>query len=211
MVDPSRLLALAVTAFALIVVPGPSVLFVISRGVVHGRRAGLATVVGNAAGLVVQVVAVALGLGAVVASSVAAFTVVKLAGAAYLVFLGVSAIRERRSLAAAFAHPEAVPLGRILREGFLVGVTNPKSLVLFTAVLPQFVDPHGAAPAVQLLVLGALCVAIALVSDSAWAVTAGSARAWLARRPERLATMGGVGGVVTIGLGLRLLFTGRHD
>lgn len=211
MVDPSRLLALAVTAFALIVVPGPSVLFVISRGVVHGRRAGLATVVGNAAGLVVQVVAVALGLGAVVASSVAAFTVVKLAGAAYLVFLGVSAIRERRSLAAAFAHPEAVPLGRILREGFLVGVTNPKSLVLFTAVLPQFVDPNGAAPAVQLLVLGALCVAIALVSDSAWAVTAGSARAWLARRPERLATMGGVGGVITIGLGLRLLFTGRHD
>jgi threonine/homoserine/homoserine lactone efflux protein len=210
-IDPHRVAALAVTAFVLIAVPGPSVLFVISRGIVHGRRAGLATVVGNAAGLAVQVVGVALGLGALVSGSVAAFTVVKVAGAAYLVVLGINAIRHRRSLAGVLTSPAAVPLRRILREGFVVGVTNPKTLVLFTAVLPQFVDPAGAAPALQLLVLGALVVAIALVSDSVWAVTAGSARVWLARRPDRLAHVGGLGGVITVGLGVRLLLTGRND
>lgn len=212
MVDASRLAALALTAFAIIAVPGPSVLFVISRGVTLGRRAGLATVFGNAGGLAVQVLAVAAGLGTIVASSIAAFTVVKFCGALYLVYLGIQAVRHRRSLADAFAAGvEAVPLRRILREGFVVGVTNPKSIVLFTAILPQFVDPHGSAPQLQLVVLGSVCLAIALLSDSVWALAAGSARAWFGRRPERLATVGGLGGVVTIGLGVRLALTGRHD
>ncbi len=212
MVDPERALGLAATAFVIIVIPGPSVLFVISRGVTLGRRAGLATVLGNAGGLAVQMVAVAAGLGAVVARSVAAFTVIKLLGAAYLVYLGVQAVRHRRSLAAALGGGgDRAPTRRILREGFLVGVTNPKSVILFTAILPQFVDPSRGHTGLQLLVLGLMCVAIALVSDSAWAVASGSVRSWLAKRPGRLAAIGGVGGVVTIGLGIRLALTGRHD
>ena len=163
-------------------------------------------------GLAVQVLAVAAGLGTIVERSITVFTVIKFCGALYLVYLGVQAIRHRRSLADAFAAGvEPVPLGRILREGFLVGVTNPKSIVLFTAILPQFVDPHGSAPQLQLVVLGGICLVIALLSDSIWALAAGSARAWFGRRPERLATVGGVGGLVTIGLGVRLALTGRHD
>jgi threonine/homoserine/homoserine lactone efflux protein len=212
MVDTGRALALAATAFVIIVIPGPSVLFVISRGVTLGRRAGLATVVGNTLGLAVQLLAVTVGLGAVVARSVAVFTVVKLLGAAYLVYLGVKAVRHRRSLVDAFHRGLApAPTGRILREGFFVGVTNPKSVILFTAILPQFVDPSRGHAPIQLVVLGLICLLIALASDSAWAVASGSVRAWLGRRPERLAAIGGVGGLVTIGLGLRLALTGRHD
>jgi threonine/homoserine/homoserine lactone efflux protein len=211
-IDPGRWLALAATAFAIIVVPGPSVLFVISRGVTLGRRAGLATVVGNTAGLAVQLVAVIVGLGAVVERSIVAFTVVKVAGALYLVYLGVQAVRHRRRLADAFAagvEPKGV--GRIFREGFLVGVTNPKSIILFTAILPQFADPTRGHVPVQLAVLGITCLVIALTSDSVWALAAGTARQWLGRRPERLAVIGGVGGLVTIGLGVRLALTGRRD
>ncbi len=212
MIDPERFLALIVTAFVIIVVPGPSVLFVISRGVTLGRRAGLATVLGNEAGLGVQLVLVLAGLGAVLERSIVAFTVVKVLGACYLVYLGVQALRHRRRLADAFtAGVEPAPLGRIFREGFIVGATNPKSMILFTAVVPQFVDPARGHVALQLAVLGATCLLIALTTDSVWALASGSARAWLARRPGRLATIGGIGGLVTIGLGLRLALTGRKD
>jgi threonine/homoserine/homoserine lactone efflux protein len=187
-------------------------LFVVSRGVTLGRRAGLATVLGNTSGLAVQLLAVTVGLGAVVARSVALFTVVKLLGAAYLVYLGAKAVRHRRSLVEAFHRGvDPAPTARILREGFVVGVTNPKSVILFTAILPQFVDRARGHTSLQLMVLGLICLAIALVSDSGWAVLSGSVRSWLGRRPNRLAVIGGAGGLVTIGLGLRLLFTGRHD
>jgi threonine/homoserine/homoserine lactone efflux protein len=212
MVAPDRLLAFAVAAFLLIVVPGPSVLFVIGRGMALGRRAALATVLGNAAGAYVQVVFVAVGAGAVVARSVAVFTVIKLVGAAYLVVLGIRAIRHRHRLAevvdAAVAPRSA---RRILREGFVVGVTNPKVIVFFAAILPQFVDNDLGHPAVQMLVLGLIFVAIALVSDSMWGLAAGTARVWLGRSPRRLAAIGGTSGVVMIGLGVSLAVTGRRD
>src|SRR4051794_6744533 len=180
MIDPGRWLALAATAFAIIVVPGPSVLFVISRGVTLGRRAGLATVVGNTTGLAVQLLAVIIGLGAVVERSIVAFTVVKVAGALYLVYLGVQALRHRRRLADAFATGvESKGVGRILREGFLVGVSNPKSIILFTAILPQFTEPSRGHLPVQLGLLGLTCLVIALTSDSVWALAAGTARSWL--------------------------------
>ena len=212
MIATATLLTFAATAFALIVVPGPSVLFVVSRGVALGGRAAVATVVGNAAGVYVQVAAVALGLGAVIERSAALFTVVKLAGAAYLVFLGVQTFRRRRALAGmldATVAPRAT--GRILREGFVVGITNPKAAVFCAAVLPQFTDPaRGNVPA-QLLLLGLVFVAIALVSDSTWGLAAGAARSWLGRSPGRLEAVGGLGGVVMIALGLRLAVSGRRD
>jgi threonine/homoserine/homoserine lactone efflux protein len=212
MVDPHRLLALVATAFVIIVIPGPSVLFVISRGVTLGRRAGLATVIGNESGLIVQVAAVAAGIGAIVSRSIVVFTTIKIIGGVYLVYLGVQAVRHRRSLANAFAiGVEPKPISRIVREGFVVGVSNPKTIVFFTAILPQFVDQTRGHLTVQLLVFGAVFVVIALLCDSVWALAAGTAREWLVRRPERLATISATGGVVIVGLGLRLAITGRKD
>jgi threonine/homoserine/homoserine lactone efflux protein len=212
MLDADRLGAFAVTAFALIVIPGPSVLFVVSRGVALGRRAALATVAGNGVGVYLQVLLVAAGLGSLLERSVLLFEVVRLAGAAYLVYLGVQAFRHRRALATVLdvgAQPRS--LRRILREGFLVGVSNPKTALFFAAVLPQFVNPDLARVPLQMALLGLIFVAIALASDSVWAMAAGTARAWLGRSPDRLAVLGGLGGVITIGLGIRLALTGRKD
>jgi threonine/homoserine/homoserine lactone efflux protein len=215
MVPVDRLLGFSALALPLIVVPGPSVLFVISRGVALGRRAALATVVGNAAGAYAQVVLVAAGLGAVVARSIAVFTAIKVVGAAYLIYLGVQAIRHRKVGAvvatAAGVPDEALGLGRIVRDGFAVGVANPKVIVFFAAILPQFVDPARGWVTAQLLVLGLVFVAIALVSDGTWGLVAGTARDWLGRDPRRLRRLHGTGGVVMVGLGVRLLTTGRHD
>ncbi len=212
MLPTGHLLAFALLSFALIVIPGPNVLFVISRALQLGRAAGLAAVVGGLIGVYVQVIAVALGIGALVERSVAVFTVIKLAGAAYLVYLGVQAVRHRRSLAAALEARVAVKTtGRMLRDGLVVGVSNPKAIVFFAAVLPQFADRRAGHVPVQLLLLGAVFVGIALVSDSMWAVIAGTARSWFARSPRRLELIGGTGGLVMIGIGASLALTGRKD
>jgi threonine/homoserine/homoserine lactone efflux protein len=211
MIGTGHLLAFAAVAFALIVVPGPSVLFVISRGVALGRRAALATVVGNAAGVYVQVVAVALGVGTIVARSQTAFAAVKLVGAGYLVWLGTQAIRHRRAVASALNAPVVEKsMRRILREGFVVGITNPKAVIFFTAIAPQFLDrSRGHAP-LQLLTLGLIFIGIALVSDGAWGLAAGTARMWLGRSRRRLELLNLGGGLVMVGLGIRLALTGRR-
>jgi threonine/homoserine/homoserine lactone efflux protein len=205
-----RLLTFAAVTLVVLVIPGPSVLFVIGRAVALGRRAGLATVAGNASGAYLQVTAVALGVGAIVERSVRVFTVLKLLGACYIVYLGVQAIRQRRTLALDAA---IVPRStrRIVLDGFVVGATNPKGAVFFAAVLPQFAAPAAGHVPLQLLTLGLVVIAIGLLSDSAWAVVAGTARNWFARSPRRLASVGGTGGLLMIGLGVRLALTGRRD
>jgi threonine/homoserine/homoserine lactone efflux protein len=157
-------------------------------------------------------VAVAFGVGALVERSVAVFTVIKLAGAAYLVYLGVQAIRHRGSLRAALdVAAEPRTFGRILRDGIVVGVSNPKAIVFFAAVLPQFVNRSAGHVPVQMLLLGSVFVAIAVVCDSSWALAAGTARAWMARSPRRLEMVGGAGGLAMIGIGASLALTGRKD
>ncbi|MFD3326771.1 LysE family translocator [Streptomyces sp. NPDC058701] len=212
MVSTDRLPAFAAMSFLLIVIPGPSVLFVIGRALAQGRRAALTTVVGNTLGAYVLVVAVALGVGAVVERSVLAFTALKLVGAAYLVYLGVKAVRGRGSLQAALGGG-APPYGslRTLGEGFVVGVANPKTLVFFAAVLPQFVDRGQGSVTAQMLLLGLVFNVIAVVSDSAWGVAAAAGRTWFARSPRRLAAVGGVGGLTMIGLGVTVAVTGRKE
>lgn len=208
----SQLLSFSVAAIALLLFPGPSVLFVVSRGIALGRRAALATVAGNTLGGAVHVVAVAFGVGALVAGSVVVFNVMKLAGAAYLVWLGVRALRERRHLVDALGGAVAArPTRHLVRDGFLVGVTNPKSTLFFLAVLPQFVRPDGASPTVQLLVLGGVFCALAIVNDSLYGLLAGSIRVWLERSPRRLRVVGGASGAAMIGLGVHLALTGRRD
>jgi threonine/homoserine/homoserine lactone efflux protein len=209
--DWSTFAGFVLASFILVIVPGPSVLFVISRGVALGRRAAVLTVLGNEIGLFVQVLLVAAGIGAVVQRSVVAFEVLRLAGAVYIVYLGVQAIRHRRALSTVLDVTATRGSRHIVREGFIVGVTNPKAIVFFTAVLPQFVDPDGAAVPVQMAVLGLISVVVAFICDSAWGVLAGTARAWLSGAPHRLERLGGVGGLIMIGLGARLAVTGRSD
>jgi threonine/homoserine/homoserine lactone efflux protein len=205
-------LAFAATSFVLIAVPGPSVMFTISRAMTVGRLGALLTVVGNAAGLYVQVVAVAFGVGALVERSILAYTVLKLAGAAYLVYLGIQAIRHRHALSvAASARRMPARTRRLVADGFLVGVANPKTIVFFAAVVPQFIDRHTGQFTGQFLVLGAVFAGIALISDSVWATVAGSARAWFAKSPRRMAAVGGAGGLAMIGIGTTLAVSGRTE
>jgi threonine/homoserine/homoserine lactone efflux protein len=208
----SHLLTFTLTAFLLIAAPGPSVLFTISRALTLGRAAGVATVAGNTAGLGVQVLAVAFGVGALAERSVLVFNLIKLVGAGYLIILGVQAIRHRKRLTEALgARLERKPVARIVADGFVVGVGNPKTIVFMAAVLPQFADRPAGHLTTQLLVLGLIFGGIALISDSVWAVVAGTARAWLGRSPRRLELIGGTGGLVMIGLGATLAVSGRHD
>jgi threonine/homoserine/homoserine lactone efflux protein len=212
MVSLDRLAAFAAMSLLICVIPGPSVLFVIGRALAHGRRVALTSVAGNTLGSYVLVAAVALGIGPVVESSVLLFAALKLAGAAYLVYLGVKALRQRKALT-------FVPDGqsaargalRTLGEGFAVGVSNPKTMVFYAAVLPQFVDRPAGHVIGQMLLLGLIFNAVALVSDSTVGLAASAARSWFARSPRRLSLVGGAGGLAMIGLGVTVAATGRTD
>jgi threonine/homoserine/homoserine lactone efflux protein len=212
MVNPDRLLAFAAVAALIIVLPGPGVLFVVSRALVHGRRGAVATVFGNALGEYALVAAVAVGIGALVERSAEVFTAVKLIGAAYLIYLGIRTIMKRRSLASMLTErAEFRSSRRAFWEGFTVGVTNPKSAIFFAAILPQFVDRAAGNAPLQMLALGLIYFVIALATDSTFSVVAGRAGAWLGRSPRRLAAIGGASGLVMIGLGARLAVSGRND
>jgi threonine/homoserine/homoserine lactone efflux protein len=170
-------------------------------------------VAGNASGFALQLALVSVGVGSIVAKSDALFTTLKLLGAAYLVFLGLRNVRDRKALARLFGATEVAPkrLGRIVREGFVVGATNPKGFIIFTAVLPQFIDRSAGHVTLQIAVLGAICIVIALISDGAWAIASGTARQWLGSSSRRLERLSGAGGVMLIGLGIGLAVTGRKN
>ncbi|WP_223627167.1 LysE family translocator [Microbacterium sp. EST19A] len=195
-----------VAAFVMVVIPGPTVLFTIGRAMALGRLGGFLSIVGTAVGSIVLVVAVALGVGTVVAQSVVLFTIVKILGAGYLVFLGIQAIRHRKDAALAMTGVQTKRSGpRLLLEGFVVGVTNPKSIAFFLAILPQFVDLHAGSIPVQLFVLGAIVVTIGVTCDAVWVLLASAARDWFGRSPRRIEAMSATGGGLMIGLGAFLL------
>jgi threonine/homoserine/homoserine lactone efflux protein len=170
MPEPSTLVVFAGASIAMLLFPGPSVIYIVTRSVEQGRRAGLVSMLGVEAGGIVHVVAAALGISAIVASSATAFSIVKYAGAAYLIYLGVQRWRGGEEDPAS---REAQPRGALFRQGMLVNVLNPKTAIFFLAFLPQFVDPSMAV-APQVLVLGAEFIAIAVISDGAYAVVAGT-------------------------------------
>ncbi|MFG2501506.1 LysE family translocator [Streptomyces sp. NPDC048441] len=192
MVSTSNLVAFAAMCFVVIAVPGPSVLFVIGRALAHGRRTALATVLGNLLGCYALVVIVALGLGSVVQSAPQVLTVVKLVGAAYLVYLGVQAIRHRDQLRADITDRESGKRSdlRTVVDGLLVGVTNPKGLVFFAAVLPQFVNDDAGGVPLQMMILGLVPAAVGLLCDTVWGLGASAARAWFAGSDRRLSMIG---------------------
>jgi threonine/homoserine/homoserine lactone efflux protein len=205
------LVTFTLAGIILVIIPGPSVLFIVGRALAHGRRAALASVAGNTTGASLVVVVVALGFGAIAAQSVTVFTALKLVGAAYLVYLGVQTIRHRGDLIAELGEPAGPADHRMFWQGVVVGFTNPKVLVFFAAVLPQFVDAEAGSPTTQMLVLGLLFAIIAATLDSAWGLAAGTARTWFATSPGRLRWMGGLGGTTLIVMGAGLALSGRKD
>lgn len=217
--DPTReLLPFLATAVVVILIPGPQVLFVVGRALSYGKRAAMTSAVGGNLGAYTQGLLIAAGLGALVEQSDTIYTTVKLIGAVYLVFLGVMAFRHRHALAQGLKATEAEnarrePVGawKAARQGFLVGITNPKAGVFFAAILPQFTDRASGHVPLQMAVLATLFSAIALVCDATWGLVAGSARDWFARSPRRLAAVGGAGGLAMVGIGLGIAVTGRKD
>jgi threonine/homoserine/homoserine lactone efflux protein len=212
MISSGQLLGYAIASFLIIVVPGPGVLFVIGRALAHGRRTAIATAVGHAGGNYVVAACVAVGLGTLLERSAQAFVAVKLAGAVYLVWLGVQAIRHRQALAEAMSDTVPARAGWLaLRDGFVVGVTNPKAFILFGAILPQFVNRGAGHVPAQMLLLALVSVTIGVLSDCTWGLAASGVRAWFARSPRRFALVGGAGGLAMIGVGITVALTGRKD
>jgi threonine/homoserine/homoserine lactone efflux protein len=173
----------------------------------------LSSVLGNSLGLLVVLVLVAFGLGVIVQDSIAVFTALRLAGAAYLVYLGVQAFRQRRAFTVTDDAAPATSLSRrrAVRQGFAVGVSNPKAFMIFAAVLPQFVDRGEGHVQAQMLLLGLLAFGIGLGSDSVWALLASRLRSWFNASPRRGEAMGAVGGLSMIGLGVGIAVTGRPE
>jgi threonine/homoserine/homoserine lactone efflux protein len=212
MPDAPTLAVFAVAALALLLVPGPAVLYVVAQSIQGGRAAGLASVLGLHLGTLVHITAAAIGLSSLLVSSATAFAVVKYAGAAYLVFLGL-----RRLLALhANVSPgragdiRARPLGRVFVNGAVVNVLNPKTALFFLAFLPQFVDTKAGAVPLQIVALGLVFVALGLVTDSAYALAAGTAGGWLRGRRRAAAARRYVPGTVFVGLGLATALSGSR-
>lgn len=206
MFSAETLATFIVAAFIMVVIPGPTVLFTIGRAMALGRAGGFLSILGTAVGSLVLVIGVALGVGTVIAQSVVLFTIVKVLGAGYLVFLGIQAIRHRKDAAGAIVGTQPQRSGtRLLVEGFVVGVSNPKSIAFFLAILPQFVDLHAGSVPLQLLVLGTIVVVIGVTCDAVWVLLASAARDWFGRSPRRLEAVGGIGGGLMIALGAFLL------
>lgn len=211
MIPVANLIAFGLASIPLIVIPGPSVLFTIGRSLALGRVGGFLSVIGNVTGALVIAIAIAFGLGTLLEQSVIAFTIVKFAGAAYVIFLGIQAIRHRRKKAEAIIAPVTRRSGvRMVWDGFAVGVTNAKSIVFMVAVLPLFVDRGAGNIPLQLFLLGLVFVLVAFISDSAWALAAGAARDWFAKSPRRIAALSATGGALMIGVGAAVLLVG-HD
>ena len=204
----ATLLAFLATSAVLVAIPGPSVLFIVGRSIAHGRRVGILSVLGTDLGLLVLALVVAFGVGALIAASEVAYWVIKILGATYLVYLGVQAIRHRKSNSEQSTGTRRGVFAA-LGQSFLVGVTNPKSLAICTAVFPQFVDPTAGLVSEQLVVFAVIFWVLAMCSDSVWALAAGSARTWFARSPRRREHLAAGGGFMMIALGGFLAFAKR--
>ena len=209
MVIPSRLPEYIVAAMVIILAPGPSVLFVIARAIAWGRKTAVFTVAGNVTGAFALSTLVAIGLGPILQRSDLAYAAIQWGGGLYLMYLGVDAIRQRRVHAEDMRNQGDFAPGvlRSMRDGFWVGALNPKGLVFYAAVLPQFVDREKGSVALQLILLGAIFSILAFFSDGTWGLLAGTARNWLATDAKRLEKLRASGGIVMIILGISVLIS----
>jgi len=201
----ANILGFTLLAIVIIVVPGPGVLFAVGRALVLGTRPALLSVLGNALGVGIQIVVVALGLGVLIQSSPTAFFIIQVLGAVMIGYLGVRAILDRGK-GLEDASEKTQSRKTVVRQSVVVGLTNAKTLVFFLAALPSFVSVADGNPIIQMLILGAIFSAIGIVSDSVYAIAAGKARDWLATSAKRLATFRGLGGLALTMLGIYMLY-----
>lgn len=202
MVPVDRLLPFIAFSLVIIAIPGPSVMFAISRALVLGKHGAILTVVGNGIGVLVQALAVAVGLGVLIQESDVLMHAIRLGGAAFLIYLGINAIRHRRD-GLDISTPVDPPKSRhLLRESIVVGLSNPKTIVFFTAIFPQFVDSANGPIVWQMVMLGFVFVFFGISGDAVYALAAGAARDWFARSPGRLVTIRTIGGMLILGLGV---------
>ena len=206
---PSRLWEYLIATILIILAPGPSVLFTIARAIAWGRAAAVATVIGNATGMFLVSLLVAVGLGPLLQSSKLFYNGVQWAGGAYLIYLGYAAIAASKVDAYGMQKTEGAKpaFATSIKNGFWVGVLNPKSVVFFAAILPQFVDQEKNNVTAQLILLGAIFALIALISDGSYGLLAGTVRQWLSGDIGRLIFMRRFGGCVMIALGLFTIFS----
>jgi threonine/homoserine/homoserine lactone efflux protein len=207
----TTLLTFAAAALALVVMPGPNLLYIITRGIQQGRRAAVMSLLGVEAGMVVHILLATLGLSALVARSPVLYDVIRYAGAAYLVWMGVSLLRKRHAEVADAAALRPASMRRLFLHGFAINMLNPKVILFVLALLPQFVDPARGSTAAQMLVLGAVFIAIALVSDTAYAIASGSLGAWLKGHPGSERHRDRASGIVYLVLGLVVALTGSSS
>jgi threonine/homoserine/homoserine lactone efflux protein len=208
-VVPSRIWEYCIAAMIIILAPGPSVLFVIARAIAWGRATAVATVAGNVTGAFSLSVVVAVGLGPILQRSEIAFISVQVLGGLYLVYLGVTAIKHSQIHASDMTNQGDIRPSkwRSMREGFWVGALNPKGIVFFAAILPQFVDREAGSITSQLILMGAIFAFLGFFSDSGWGILAGTIRNWLATELKRLVIMRMTGGIVMVILGLLTLLS----
>jgi len=207
MLDTAHLTLFAGAAIALLLTPGPAVLYIVTRSIEQGRLAGLVSVAGICTGTLVHVIAAALGLSAVLVSSAMAFTVVRCLGAAYLILLGLQTIWERDVLSTDVVGNET-NLSVVFRQGVVVNILNPHTALFFFAFLPQFVNPARGHVPLQMAMLGLLFVALSATTDSGWALAAGTAGRWLRMRPAFARGQRYVTGSILIGLGAATALSG---
>lgn len=207
--DPGTLALFAGASLALLVVPGPAVLYIVTQSLEHGRRAGFVSMLGVQVGGLVHVAAAALGLSALLVQSALAFNVVKYVGAGYLVFLGVRRLLARERVTPVGGRAPR-RLDRLFRQGIVVNVLNPKAALFFFAFLPQFVAVDEGAVAFQMAVLGLLFVLLAFVSDGLYALAAGTASGWLRGSPRFVRAERWVTGTVLVGLGVTAALSSPH-
>ena len=227
MLTIEQIVGITLASVVLIVVPGPSVMFVVGRALSYGRAIAIASIIGNTIGCYSVGVVIALGLGPLLERSEALFQVIKWAGVLYLLYLGVQAIRhaapaeegegEDRGAGAGAASKGGAKRTRggatpptAVRDGFIIGLTNPKVFVIFTAIVPQFINPAAGGATVQMLLLGLVPMLIGLVTDACWALVASRARTWLASSPKRMTAIGRIGGISIIGVGVSVALSGDH-
>jgi threonine/homoserine/homoserine lactone efflux protein len=205
--NTSLLLTFCVTSAVVIAVPGPSAMFIVGRALTVGRPAAIATAAGNTGGLVVQGLLASLGVGSIVSGSPMIYNLVKYLGAAYLVRMGAQTVRGRHEAMTEVDGAASTRTQRPAREGFVVGMSNPKTIVFFASTLPQFVDPSRGHVVVQMLLMMAVFGAMSLVGDMSWGLAGSALRTWSTQSPHRIATLVAGGGVCITGLGLLLAFS----
>lgn len=206
----SQLGAMVLACVVLIAVPGPSVMFVVGRALSHGRNVALLTALGNAIGCYSAGVLVAVGLGPLLQRWDLLFQLFKWAGVLFLIWIGIQAVRHAGPVGEGDAAQVdgAASRWKAVRAGAVVGFTNPKNLILFTVVVPQFVNPAAGNLPLQMVLLGLVPLTVGLVCDSTWALTAATARGWLTRSAKRMTAVQRGGGLAVIAVGASVAVSG---